>query len=134
MKGGARTKRILKEIKSVYEKLKQKLVICWIVEPFKTIRFVLRGNPDSVYREGHFVVEVGITADYPFKCFSFAFLTPFYHPTVNLEGKICNCCYKEKWSPAKTMGDYLSDLLEAMKEPATGLQKYACVLRVELQS
>ena len=31
------------------------------------------------------------------------------------------------------MADYLCELLEAMKDPAKGLQNYACVLRAKMQ-
>ena len=47
---------------------------------------MMKGASDSVYKEGYFVVEVKYPHDYPFKPFAISFLTPFYHPSINIAG------------------------------------------------
>lgn len=56
------------------------------IETYQEYRFMMKGASDSVYKEGYFVVEVKYPHDYPFKPFAISFLTPFYHPSINIAG------------------------------------------------
>lgn len=73
-------------------------------------RFVFQGPEESLYREGYFILEIEFPDEYPFKAFKAKFLTPIYHPTVNMEGKFCTCCFTEEWSLDRRLFHFFKDL------------------------
>ncbi|GBB85271.1 hypothetical protein RclHR1_11830002 [Rhizophagus clarus] len=85
----------------------------------------IMGPSDSSYSGGVFFLDIRFPNDYPFKPPRIGFTTKIYHPNINDNGNICNCCMnilKEQWSPAFTISKVLVLICKLLTDPIEGCQ------------
>ena len=78
----------------------------------------IKGPENSSYQNGIFKLDITIGDDYPFKPPKIFFITPVYHPNINLKsGAICLDILKTSWSPALTMPKILLSISSLLADP-----------------
>jgi ubiquitin-protein ligase len=99
---GRAAKRLMKEL----QKLSQDPL------PFATVspasdddilvwHAVLHGPSKTPYHTGYFLVELRCSPDYPISCPKVRFLTPVFHPNVDMkdQGRLCADVLEKNWAP-----------------------------------
>ena len=63
-------------------------------------RLDVTGPAGTPYQGGHFVLNIAIPDNYPFKAPAVTFVTKIFHPNVNRQdGTICADVYENSWAP-----------------------------------
>ncbi|PSN44551.1 Ubiquitin-conjugating enzyme E2 T [Blattella germanica] len=79
------------------------------------------GMKNTPYEDGVFKVEIQIPEKYPFEPPRVRFLTPVYHPNVDVAGRICldllKLPPKGTWRPVVTLGGLLTSLQMLLAQP-----------------
>ena len=75
------------------------------------------GPAGTPYEGGLFKLDVVFSADYPFKPMKMRFVTPIYHPNINLEGYMSLNILSTDWSPALTIGKVLLSIAAVLSDP-----------------
>ncbi|KAL7670003.1 hypothetical protein ACOME3_004946 [Neoechinorhynchus agilis] len=74
----------------------------------------IKGPNGSPYIGGTFVVQVHFPEEYPFLAPTIRFLTPIYHPNVDMNGELCTNIFSQWWSyrcDSVTLIQFIQELL-----------------------
>ena len=72
---------------------------------------------DSPYEGGIFRIDVKFPSEYPFKKPEMIFVTPIYHPGVNMtNGKIC--IETQEWKPQNKFVELIHTLINLLESPS----------------
>eukprot|EP01125_Pyxidicula_operculata_P002063 TRINITY_DN12018_c0_g1_i1.p1 TRINITY_DN12018_c0_g1~~TRINITY_DN12018_c0_g1_i1.p1 ORF type:complete len:529 (-),score=107.78 TRINITY_DN12018_c0_g1_i1:228-1814(-) len=111
-------RRILKEFSQISVAANESLYECFIEgQDVFSWKVILKGQPDTPYEHGHWIVNVNFPSDYPFRAPDVRFSTPIYHLNVSPDGKLCIDILRDAWNPAVKMEKVLQTLLDLMKSP-----------------
>ncbi|KAL7072524.1 hypothetical protein ACQ4LE_008069 [Meloidogyne hapla] len=77
----------------------------------------IMGPPNSPYFGGVFFLNIKFSEDYPFKPPNVTFITPIYHPNIDINGKIGLDVLRAQWSPALTISKVLLSICSLLCDP-----------------
>lgn len=80
-------------------------------------RATILGPSDTPYQALTFKLSFDFPDRYPFVPPEVKFLTPIYHPNVDMKGRICLDILKDKWSAVLNVGSVLISLQSLLGEP-----------------
>jgi ubiquitin-conjugating enzyme E2 D/E len=83
------------------------------------LRAVIRGPPDSPFKEGTFYIDIELSHEYPFVPPKVSFATKIFHPNIDGSGNICLDILNEPalWSPAITVQKLVICILSLLTDP-----------------
>ena len=89
----------------------------------------IMGPQGTPYAGGHFFLKIELPRQYPLFPPHFHFLTPIYHPKVNLEtGTISLDILTDRWSPVMHMRTVIARIMKMLQE---SLSPYDCTKAME---
>ncbi|KXS21150.1 hypothetical protein M427DRAFT_51418 [Gonapodya prolifera JEL478] len=112
--------RIMKEIDACRTDKEAKIKVELVDDNLSHLKGTFEGPPATPYEGGHFVVDIQIPADYPFKPPKMKFDTRIYHPNISSQtGAICLDILKDgvAWSPVYTLKTALISLQSLLQSP-----------------
>ncbi|XP_007443751.1 ubiquitin-conjugating enzyme E2 C [Python bivittatus] len=71
----------------------------------------------QVYEDLRYKLSLEFPSGYPYNAPSVKFLTPCYHPNVDLQGNICLDILKDKWSALYDVRTILLSIQSLLGEP-----------------
>lgn len=75
-------------------------------------------GPEGTYYQGlSFKISLEFPANYPYSAPTIKFVTPMWHPNVDMSGNICLDILKEKWSAVLNVQTILLSLQSLLEEP-----------------
>lgn len=77
----------------------------------------IAGPKDSVYESLKYKLSLHFPYSYPYTAPSVKFLTPCFHPNVDMGGNICLDILKEKWSALYDVRTVLLSIQALLSEP-----------------
>ncbi|KAJ7332287.1 hypothetical protein JRQ81_014467 [Phrynocephalus forsythii] len=77
----------------------------------------IHGAAGTVYEELRYKVSLEFPSGYPYNAPTVKFLTPCYHPNVDLQGNICLDILKDKWSALYDVRTILLSIQSLLGEP-----------------
>ena len=78
----------------------------------------IRGAENTVYENLTYKLDIRFPAEYPFAPPTVTFITPCYHPNVDLAtGIICLDILKDKWSASLSISSVLQSLCSLLGDP-----------------
>ncbi|XKL62966.1 hypothetical protein PGB90_005330 [Kerria lacca] len=104
------TNRIHKEIYSISRHPPQDFTCRTKFDDF-SLEIIFNGADGTFYENGTFILELIVPRNYPFQTPKLQFMTPIYHPNVDVAGRICLDMLLGRWCPTNR----LYDLLETVK-------------------
>ena len=88
-------KRIFKDIQNL-----MKIDPNIILNGNNIVYFKIKGNKNSIYKTGEWLIKIEFPKQYPYKSPSVGFLTKIYHPNVDYNsGTICLNVLNKSWTP-----------------------------------
>ena len=75
------------------------------------------GTADGYYAKMSFRLQLEFSTAYPIEAPSVRFITPIYHPNVDMSGRICLDILKEKWSATYTVATLLLSIRALLDMP-----------------
>lgn len=75
------------------------------------------GPPKTAYEDLTFSVSIKFPLEYPYSPPSVKFITPCYHPNVDMHGNICLDILSDKWSAAYTTSTILMSIQSLLAQP-----------------
>lgn len=92
--------RLNKELSDLTQNPPEGAAVSLIGNSIATWRLDVTGPAGTPYEGGHFVLNITVPDNYPFKPPAVAFQTRIFHPNVSREdGKICADVYENSWAP-----------------------------------
>eukprot|EP00171_Calliarthron_tuberculosum_P006703 IDg6703t1 len=77
----------------------------------------IEGTSDGYYANMSFSLTLEFSSDYPISAPNVKFVTPIYHPNVDMSGNICLDILKEKWSATYTVTTLLLSIRALLDSP-----------------
>ena len=77
----------------------------------------IEGAPETPYEGGIFWLHIDFPEEYPVKAPVVTFLTPVYHPNIDVHGRICIDILEEAWSPCLQTQTVLLSILSVLHSP-----------------
>lgn len=77
----------------------------------------IEGPADTPYQGLKFKISLEFPANYPYTAPSIKFVSPMWHPNVDMSGNICLDILKEKWSAIYNVQTILLSLQSLLGEP-----------------
>jgi ubiquitin-conjugating enzyme E2 R len=88
------------------------------------------GPPDTIYEGGYFKATMKFPEDYPFNPPTFTFNSPFFHPNVYTDGRLCISILhpptpdpmsgerpEERWNPTQSVESILISVISLLTDP-----------------
>lgn len=75
------------------------------------------GTSDGYYASMSFSLTLEFSTDYPITAPTVKFVTPIFHPNVDMSGNICLDILKEKWSATYTVTTLLLSIRALLDSP-----------------
>lgn len=75
------------------------------------------GVPDTPYEGTSFQLLLKFPDDYPYQPPTVSFITPCFHPNVDVHGTICLDILQEKWSPVQSASSVLLSIQTLLNDP-----------------
>jgi ubiquitin-protein ligase len=123
----------LKRLQSEYKQLLKEPNYFYSVEPdmnnFLVWNVLIIGPPDSPFEGGLFNCQFKFTQAYPNKPPEFKFLTPFLHPNIYPDGRVCISILHEgkdqwgyediteRWSPSQSVNSVIMSIISMIMNP-----------------
>ena len=79
--------------------------------------FVIRGQKDSPYSGGYWVVNLTLPKDYPFKAPKVVFMTSILHPNISKTGEVCHDWLKGSWQPTIKIIELMREIRRLLTLP-----------------
>jgi ubiquitin-protein ligase len=98
-------------------------------ENFFVWNVLIFGPEDTLFEGGIFEGQFRFTKDYPVKAPEFKIITPFFHPNVYTDGRVCMSILhegidefgyeilSERWNPSHSVNSVLLSLLLLLAQP-----------------
>ncbi|MCL4120300.1 UNVERIFIED_CONTAM: hypothetical protein GTU68_060941 [Idotea baltica] len=83
---------------------------------FKWIATIVGAN-GTVYEDLKFKLSLEFPSNYPYSAPTVKFITPCFHPNVDMQGNICLDILKEKWSASYDIRAVLLSIQSLLGEP-----------------
>jgi ubiquitin-protein ligase len=115
-------KRILNDLKELQKEIKNSNFVINELKESKEIQkcqVVLKGPIDTPYENGLFLLEITFSDNYPFKAPNVYFKTPFLHPNVANNGRICIDILQDNWSSVYTLISIMLSISALLNNPNT---------------
>eukprot|EP01117_Protostelium_nocturnum_P018354 TRINITY_DN7660_c0_g1_i1.p1 TRINITY_DN7660_c0_g1~~TRINITY_DN7660_c0_g1_i1.p1 ORF type:complete len:530 (+),score=137.89 TRINITY_DN7660_c0_g1_i1:122-1711(+) len=80
-------------------------------------KVIYKGQANSAYEGGHWIISVVFPSDYPFKPPKVRFETKIYHCNISNDGALCLDVLKDHWSPALSIGNILGSIDSLLFSP-----------------
>lgn len=77
----------------------------------------ITGSDGTPYADQTYKLSITFPSDYPYTAPTFKFVTPLFHPNIDVHGNICLDILKEKWSAAYSVRTVLVSLRSLLGEP-----------------
>ncbi|ODQ64573.1 ubiquitin conjugating enzyme E2-C, Ubc11 [Nadsonia fulvescens var. elongata DSM 6958] len=77
----------------------------------------ITGPKDTVYENLTFKISLSFPNDYPYSAPTIKFVSPMWHPNVDMSGNICLDILKERWSAVYNVQTILLSLQSLLGEP-----------------
>ncbi|KAK9473731.1 ubiquitin-conjugating enzyme/RWD-like protein [Dipodascopsis tothii] len=115
----SRARRIAKEIQDVRQDTTSGIGLEIVNESdLSHLKGSFDGPPGTPYEGAHFVIDIQIPNEYPFKPPKMKFDTRVYHPNISSQtGAICLDILKDTWSPVLTLRASLISLQSLLNSP-----------------
>lgn len=78
---------------------------------------VITGPDDTFYANQRYKINISFPFDYPYSAPTIKFVSPMWHPNVDMSGNICLDILKEKWSAVYNVQTVLLSLQSLLGEP-----------------
>jgi len=78
---------------------------------------ILKPSENSMYSGMELEVEILFPDTYPYEPPHITFVTPIFHPNININGSICISVLSKDWSPALTIEKTLLSIMSLLEQP-----------------
>lgn len=110
--------RLNKEMADLSQNPPEGAAVSLIDNNIATWRLDVTGPAGTPYAGGHFVLNVAIPDNYPFKPPAVTFQTRIFHPNVSREnGSICADVYENSWAPTLNVRFVIDAVLAILMNP-----------------
>ncbi len=110
-------KRVMKEFRAIMTASSNDYNVWVAAEDAAVWKVALKGPAGSPFDQGVWMLLVEYPANFPFQPPKVRFLTPVFHPNVNVSGGICLNLLRDSWSPAISMAHVFNAIRELLANP-----------------
>lgn len=77
----------------------------------------IKGPEDTYYEGLSFKVALEFSENYPYRPPTVTFISPMYHPNVDMSGRICLDILQDQWSAVQNISSVLLSIQSLLGEP-----------------